>query len=128
MTRRRWQRGSGTRTTTTARRRSSATVAIPAAGRWWPALAATATRVGIRAAGIVLDVHLFEARVAPTVRVFFFRFEQLLVPGFVREGSGLAHHVVDFLALAGRVARVGNPYVAGLPVHAQLAAAATARR
>lgn len=127
MTRRRWQRGSGTRTTTAARRRSSATVAIPAAGRWWSALAATA-RVGIRTAGIVLDVHLFEARVTPTVRVFFFRFEQLFVPGFVREGSGLAHHVVDFLALAGRVARVGNPYVAGLPVHAQLAAAATARR
>lgn len=81
--------------------------------------------VGIGAAGILFDVHLLEARVAPTVWVFFFRFEQLLVPGFVREGSCLAHHVVDLLALSGRMARIGNPDMAWLSVHAQLAAASS---
>lgn len=107
--------------------------------------------IGIGAAGVLFDVHLLEARVAPTVRVFFFRFEQLFVPGFVREGPCLAHHVIDLLAFAGRVAWIyrrgnglemedqvlwtktltGNPDVAGFPVHAQLAtstSAATTRR
>lgn len=82
--------------------------------------------IGIGTAGVLFDVHLLEARVAPTVRVFFFRFEQLLVPGFVREGPCLAHHVIDLLALAGRVARIGNPDVTWLPIHAQLATAASA--
>lgn len=54
-----------------------------------------------------IHIHLFEACMFPSIRIFLFNLQNLFVPIFIGWlQSGLFHHIVDFLTFSGRMRRI----------------------